>query len=209
MGEPKRVVETIDGQHYRELASWLRGIARQCRLPGARQELLDLALRYEARANHHARRRGRFHQRDLGLTLLETRRPAPSRRQRLRYNADSFPLSGHSIGAARIGPLWVRTFPSRGESGKVRKRRNLAIGAQRPMRCIHVETYRTVNWRAASPAVWERYGRDRGGDLHIAPIARSLQPAPGHKDRLIGLKCPLKPKDVWAIRIWLQPQGRK
>lgn len=52
MGEPKRVVETIDGQHYHELASWLRGIARQCRLPGARQELLDLALRYEGRANH-------------------------------------------------------------------------------------------------------------------------------------------------------------
>jgi len=52
MGEPKRVAETTDGQHYRELASRLRGIARHCRLPGARQELLDLALRYEGRADH-------------------------------------------------------------------------------------------------------------------------------------------------------------
>jgi hypothetical protein len=52
MGEPKRVVETIYAQHYRELASRLRDIACQCRFPGARQEILDLASRYEVRANH-------------------------------------------------------------------------------------------------------------------------------------------------------------
>ena len=109
-----------------------------------------------------------------------------------------------------MGPLWVRTFPLRSESGKVRKRRNLAIGAQRPMRRIHVETYRSVNWRAASPEVWERYGRDQGGDLHTAiPLPVLCSQLLEHKDRLIGLKCPLKPKDVWAIRIWLHPQGRK
>ena len=51
MGEPEGV-ETVDSHHYRELASKLRDIARQCRFPGARQELLDLALRYEGRANH-------------------------------------------------------------------------------------------------------------------------------------------------------------
>jgi hypothetical protein len=58
MGEPRRVVETIGGQHYRELASRLRDIASQCRLPGARQELLDLALPYEGRANHLDERGG-------------------------------------------------------------------------------------------------------------------------------------------------------
>ena len=41
-----------DSQHYRELATKLRDIARQCRFPGARQEVLDLASRYEVRANH-------------------------------------------------------------------------------------------------------------------------------------------------------------
>jgi hypothetical protein len=58
MGEPRRVAKTTGGQHYRELASKLRDIARQCRLPGARQELLDLALRYEGRANHLDERGG-------------------------------------------------------------------------------------------------------------------------------------------------------
>ena len=42
----------LDSQHYRELAAKLRDIARQCRFPGARQEILDLASRYEVRANH-------------------------------------------------------------------------------------------------------------------------------------------------------------
>jgi hypothetical protein len=52
MGEPKRVVTLADSQHYRELAGKLREIARQCRFPGARQEILDLASRYEGRANY-------------------------------------------------------------------------------------------------------------------------------------------------------------
>ena len=42
----------LDSQHYRELATKLRAIARQCRFPGARQEILELASRYEGRANH-------------------------------------------------------------------------------------------------------------------------------------------------------------
>jgi hypothetical protein len=52
MGEPKRAVAPVDSQHYRELASKLREIAHQCRFPGARQEILDLASRYEGRANY-------------------------------------------------------------------------------------------------------------------------------------------------------------
>ena len=35
------------GQHYRELAHWLRGIAAKCRLPYTQRELLDLARRYD------------------------------------------------------------------------------------------------------------------------------------------------------------------
>ena len=38
------------GAHYRELASWLRGIAAKCRLPNPQQELLRLARQYERRA---------------------------------------------------------------------------------------------------------------------------------------------------------------
>jgi len=56
MGEPQRAVAPADSQHYRELASKLRDVARQCRFPGARQEILDLALRYEGRANHFDKR---------------------------------------------------------------------------------------------------------------------------------------------------------
>jgi hypothetical protein len=52
MGEPQRAVGPIDSQHYREIASKLRDIARQCRFPGARQEILDLASRYERRADN-------------------------------------------------------------------------------------------------------------------------------------------------------------
>jgi hypothetical protein len=38
-------------KHYREMASKLRELARQFRYPGARQELLKLALRFERRAD--------------------------------------------------------------------------------------------------------------------------------------------------------------
>ena len=48
VGEPKRVVAPSDNQRYRELASKLRGIARQSRLPGTQQKILNLALRIEA-----------------------------------------------------------------------------------------------------------------------------------------------------------------
>jgi hypothetical protein len=41
----------LDGAHYREIAQKLRELARQCRFPGARRELLDLAAAYERRAN--------------------------------------------------------------------------------------------------------------------------------------------------------------
>ncbi len=52
MEEPLRTASPIDSQHYREIGSKLRDIARQCRFPGARQEILDLASRYERRADN-------------------------------------------------------------------------------------------------------------------------------------------------------------
>ena len=51
-GEPQVNASQSDGDHYREIARQLRELARRFRFPGARQELLDLALRYERRANH-------------------------------------------------------------------------------------------------------------------------------------------------------------
>ena len=44
------------GEHYRELAHWLRGIAAKCRLPYTQKELLDLAWRYDTRADLVGRR---------------------------------------------------------------------------------------------------------------------------------------------------------
>jgi hypothetical protein len=40
-----------DSGHYREMAQKLRELAREFRFPGARKELLDLASRYERRAD--------------------------------------------------------------------------------------------------------------------------------------------------------------
>jgi hypothetical protein len=38
--------------HFREIASKLRVVARECHFPIARRELLDLAARYDRRADH-------------------------------------------------------------------------------------------------------------------------------------------------------------
>lgn len=51
MEEPQGTGKTSDGMHYREIASKLREIARECRFPGARREVLDLASRLERRAD--------------------------------------------------------------------------------------------------------------------------------------------------------------
>jgi hypothetical protein len=52
MEEPGTMAPRLDSQHYRELAIKLRELARQCRFPGARHEILVLASQYEGRANH-------------------------------------------------------------------------------------------------------------------------------------------------------------
>jgi hypothetical protein len=44
------------GRHYRELAHRLRGIAAKWRLPYTRKVLLDLARRYDTRADRIGRR---------------------------------------------------------------------------------------------------------------------------------------------------------
>ena len=52
MGEPKTAVAPVDGQHYRGLAEKLRKIAHQSRSPGARQKILNFALRCDGTADH-------------------------------------------------------------------------------------------------------------------------------------------------------------
>ena len=51
MEEPQASPSHPDSEHYREMARKLRELAREFRFPGARQELLTLALRYERRAD--------------------------------------------------------------------------------------------------------------------------------------------------------------
>ena len=51
MEEPQGTGTQSGGQHYREVASKLREIARESRFPGARREILDLASRLERRAD--------------------------------------------------------------------------------------------------------------------------------------------------------------
>ena len=51
MEEPQASPSQLDIEHYREMASKLRELARQFRFPGARQELLKLALSFERRAD--------------------------------------------------------------------------------------------------------------------------------------------------------------
>jgi hypothetical protein len=45
-----------EGAHHREIAQKLRDLARQCYFPGARRELLNLAARFDRRADHFASR---------------------------------------------------------------------------------------------------------------------------------------------------------
>lgn len=52
MEEPKTAVAPVYGQHYRELAEKLGKIARQSRSPGARQKILNFALRCDGTADH-------------------------------------------------------------------------------------------------------------------------------------------------------------
>jgi hypothetical protein len=49
------VTSRSNGEHYREVARKLCGVARECRFPIVRKELLDLAARYERRGDHFDR----------------------------------------------------------------------------------------------------------------------------------------------------------
>jgi hypothetical protein len=51
MEQPQGSCSQSDSEHYREMVSRLRELAHQFRFPGARQELLKLALRFERRAD--------------------------------------------------------------------------------------------------------------------------------------------------------------
>jgi hypothetical protein len=49
-----------DGAHFREIAHGLRTLARRCRYPGARKELLELAASFDRRADHFDARQSRL-----------------------------------------------------------------------------------------------------------------------------------------------------
>src|SRR3954467_14905919 len=52
-------------------------------------------------------------------------------------------------------------------------------------------------------------GTGSGGDENGGKPTSSRQRTPWNKGRLIGQKRPLKPKDVWTIRVRLQLEGRQ
>jgi hypothetical protein len=56
MDEREQSTGPIGGDLYREVAGKLREVARECQLPRARQEILDLAERFERRATARDRR---------------------------------------------------------------------------------------------------------------------------------------------------------
>jgi hypothetical protein len=53
------------------------------------------------------------------------------------------------------------------------------------------------------------FGIEEATTHTAVPLPTPCKPAPWNKGRLIGRKRPLKPKDVWAIRVRLQLQGRQ
>ena len=55
MNEHTDITQPSNGEHYRGVARKLCGVARECRFPIVRKELLDLAARYERRGDHFDR----------------------------------------------------------------------------------------------------------------------------------------------------------
>jgi hypothetical protein len=58
MGEPSANAARSDSDHYRDMARKIRELAHQFRFAGTRQELLDLALQYERKADSPDARSG-------------------------------------------------------------------------------------------------------------------------------------------------------
>lgn len=61
-----------DGANVREMARRLRNLARDCRLPGTRREMLDLAARFERRADYFDSRHATAHSTSVLRCLAET-----------------------------------------------------------------------------------------------------------------------------------------
>jgi hypothetical protein len=58
MNDRKEAAPPNGGAHYREIASKLRIVARECHFPNARQEQLDIAASFNRRADHFYRPAG-------------------------------------------------------------------------------------------------------------------------------------------------------
>jgi hypothetical protein len=93
------------------------------------------------------------------------------------------------------GPLWVE--PAR--SGREREGRN---GASRPFRGSlpqPVEADLELRWKGSASEM----------AMTSENSIPTRQRAPWNSGRLVGQKRPLKPKDVWTIRVRLQTEGRR
>ena len=113
--------------------------------------------------------------------------------------------AGRCIAEGRIGSsVAVTSYPANG-----RKRRCLAIGAPR---AELAGFSRNLSFGKLACCL---IGGAGGGTVGIEeatmrtaiPLPVLSKRAPWNKGRLIGQKRPLKPKDVWAIRVRLQLQG--
>ena len=56
---------------------------------------------------------------------------------------------------------------------------------------------------------WEGCGSAKEATIHTLTAIQESTKRPWNKGRLIGQKRPLKPKDVWAIRVRIQLESRK
>ena len=55
-GRERRKMNNLQGgTHYREIANKLRAVARGCNFPNVRNDLIDLAARYDRRADYFDR----------------------------------------------------------------------------------------------------------------------------------------------------------
>jgi hypothetical protein len=95
--------------------------------------------------------------------------------------------------------------------GNDRLRRCIAIGAPRADR-PHARrnlSFGKLACRLIGGAGSGTVGIEEATMHTTIPLPVPCKRAPWNKGRLIGQKRPLKPKDVWAIRVRLQLQGRK
>src|SRR5829696_5692446 len=101
--------------------------------------------------------------------------------------------------------------------GSLTRSHSMSAGASRqrlgerssPERTRRVSLDRLARRRCRARAGRGAVGIEEATMHTTIPTLVGFTKAPWNKGRLIGQKGPLKPKDVWAIRVRLQLEGRK